>query len=150
MKISNLISPELIFFDIDYQDRQKTVKSIVNNLCNVEKSLNNSTTVESILKREELCSTALDNYIAIPHAKISGISKTYASMTICKEGTDFGSVDELKTKIFVLILHPENTDNNHLEILRSVANIFAKKSIVDEILSLEDKNLIYQIIQTHE
>ena len=71
-------------------------------------------------------------------------------MGICKEGVDFGSIDELKTKILILILHPENTDNHHLDILRSVATIFAKKNVVSEILSLNDKNLIYQIIQTNE
>ena len=108
------------------------------------------TLLDLIQKREKLCSTALDNYVAIPHTKIPGISRTRACLGICQEGVDFGSIDELKTKILILILHPENTDNHHLDILRSVATIFAKKNVVSEILSLNDKNLIYQIIQTNE
>ena len=150
MKLSNLVNSELIFLDIDHQNKDSAIESIIDKLCETDKTLNNSTIVDLIQKREKLCSTALDNYVAIPHTKIPGISRTRACLGICQEGVDFGSIDELKTKILILILHPENTDNHHLDILRSVATIFAKKNVVSEILSLNDKNLIYQIIQTNE
>ena len=150
MKLSALINPELIFPDLTENNKEALLFSLIENLCLADSSLKSSTINQLILKREELCSTALDNYVAVPHARIPGISKTYACIGICEKGVDFGSIDELKTKIFILILHPENAGNFHLEILRSVANIFGQRSVVEEILNRKNKDQIFQIIKSNE
>ena len=150
MKLSDLINPDLIFLNLNKNNKEALLLSLISNLCLTNSSLKNSTISQLILDREKLCSTALDNCVAIPHARIPGISKNYACIGICAEGIDFGSIDELKTKIFILIVQPEGTGNFHLEILKSVANIFRKKNLVDEILSNGNKHEIYQLIKSNE
>ena len=150
MKLSTLINPELIFPNLIENNKKALLSSLIDNLCLTDSSLKSSTINQLVLKREELCSTALDNYVAVPHARIPGISKTYACIGICQKGVDFGSIDELKTKIFILILHPENAGNFHLEILRSVATIFGQKDIMEEVLSKNNKDQIFQIIKSNE
>ena len=85
MKLSNLLNSELIFLDIDHQNKDSAIESIIDKLCETDKTLNNSTIVDLIQKREKLCSTALDNYVAIPHTKIPGISRTRA----CQSNSTF-------------------------------------------------------------
>ena len=150
MKLSTLINPELIFPNLIENNKKALLSYLIDNLCLTDSSLKSSTINQLILKREELCSTALDNYVAVPHARIPGISKTYACIGICQKGVDFGSIYELKTKIFILILHHENAGNFHLEILRSVATIFGQKDIVEEVLSKNNKDQIFQIIKSNE
>jgi PTS system nitrogen regulatory IIA component len=150
MKLSDLINPDLIFLDLNTSNKEALLSSLINNLCLTDNSLKNSTISQLILNREKLCSTALDNYVAIPHARVPGIPKTYACIGICEEGIDFGSIDEFKTKIFVLILQPEHTGNFHLEILKSVANMFRKKNLVNAMLNNRNKHEIYQLIKSNE
>ena len=82
MKLSNLITPGLIFSNLVSNDKDSCLMEITKNLCLAENSLNFELISSLIKKRENLCSTALDNHIAIPHAKVPGINKIYASLSI--------------------------------------------------------------------
>jgi PTS system nitrogen regulatory IIA component len=115
-----------------------------------ENVLNFELTSALIKKREDLCSTALDNHIAIPHAKVPGINKIYASLSIHKEGIMFESIDNKDTNIFILLLHPENNGNEHLKVLRNIANLFSKKKVISEILEETESFEIYNIIKKYE
>ena len=93
MKLSELMDQELIFFNLPSLEKADFLKKLISLIVERKSHLNESIVSELILKREELCSTALDNYIAIPHAKIPGIDKTYLSLGICDSGIAFG-IDE--------------------------------------------------------
>ena len=73
MKLSELMDQELIFFNLPSLEKADFLKKLISLIVERKSHLNESIVSELILKREELCSTALDNYIAIPHAKIPGI-----------------------------------------------------------------------------
>ena len=150
MKLSELIDQELIFFNLPSLEKVDFLKKLISLIVEKKSHLNESIVSELIIKREELCSTALDNYIAIPHAKIPGIDKTYLSLGICDSGIAFESIDSLNTKIFIMILHPEETGNHHLEILKLVSNLFIKKDIVAEFLSIKDSEEIIKYIKDNE
>ena len=104
MKLSELLDSQLIFTELESLEKERFLREIISRISDVQSSIKESTVIDLILKREKLCSTALDNFIAIPHAKIPGIDKTYISLCISNNGIDFGSIDGLKTKILILIL----------------------------------------------
>ena len=150
MKLSELMDQELIFFNLPSLEKVDFLKKLISLIVERKSHLNESIVSELILKREELCSTALDNHIAIPHAKIPGIDKTYLSLGICEGGIAFESIDGLNTKIFIMILHPEETGNHHLEILKLVSNLFIKKDIIAEFLAIKDSKDIIKYIKNNE
>ena len=150
MKLSELMDQELIFFNLPSLEKVDFLKKLISLIVERKSHLNESIVSELILKREELCSTALDNHIAIPHAKIPGIDKTYLSLGICDSGIAFESIDGLNTKIFIIILHPEETGNHHLEILKLVSNLFIKKDIIAEFLVIKDSKDIIKYIKNNE
>lgn len=150
MKLNEILSPNLIFLKAETSDKTSFIKNLVSLVSNNEKGLNESIIKDLIIKREALCSTALDNHIAIPHAKIPGIDKTYISLATCLDGVEFGSIDGKKTKIFILILHPEEVGNRHLEILKSVSNIFTKEHIINEVLNIDNSEDMINFIKKNE
>ena len=62
----------------------------------------------------------------------------------------FGSIDNKDTNIFVLLLHPENNGNEHLDVLRNIANLFSKKEVISEIFEETKPFEIYNIIKNYE
>jgi len=150
MKLSELLDEELIFINLPPIEKNIFLQNLISISAERKEILNKAMITELIIKREELCSTALDNHIAIPHAKIPGINKTYLSLGVCNQGIDFGSIDGLKTKIFIMILHPEETGNQHLEILKSVSNLLIKNNIVNELLSLNSPKEIIDYVKENE
>ena len=150
MQLNTLLNSKLIFLGVDSLRKKEFLENFISMVTDQEKTLNHSIIKDLILKREDLCSTALDNHVAIPHAKIPGIDKTYISLITCPKGLDFGSIDGKKTKILILILHPEEIGNKHLEILKSVSNIFTKENIIDEILNVHNSQELINFIKKNE
>jgi mannitol/fructose-specific phosphotransferase system IIA component (Ntr-type) len=150
MKLSELLDSQLIFTELESLEKERFLREIISRISDVQSSIKESTVIDLILKREKLCSTALDNFIAIPHAKIPGINKTYISLCISNNGIDFGSIDGLKTKILILILHPEEIGNRHLEILKSVSSLFIKKNVINQMLNIKNPEDIINFIKANE
>jgi len=150
MKLSNLLTSKMIFNNLKSTKKEDFIKSLIDKVCLVDTSLKKPILNELISKREELCSTALDNHIAVPHARIPGLDKSSAWIGVCSDGVDFGSIDELKTKVFILILQNDEDGNHHLEILKSIAKLFSKKIIVDKIANQENPQKILEIIKENE
>ena len=71
-------------------------------------------------------------------------------MCISNNGIDFGSIDGLKTKILVLILHPEEIGNRHLEILKSVSSLFTKKNVINQMLHIKNPEDMINFIKANE
>lgn len=150
MKLSNILTSKMIFNNLKSTKKEDFIKSLIDKVCLVDTSLKKPILNELISKREELCSTALDNHIAVPHARIPGLDKSSAWIGVCSDGVDFGSIDELKTKVFILILQNDQDGNHHLEILKSIAKLFSKKIIVDKIANQENPQKILEIIKENE
>jgi mannitol/fructose-specific phosphotransferase system IIA component (Ntr-type) len=140
----------MIFNNLKSTKKEDFIKSLIDKVCLVDTSLKKPVLNELISKREELCSTALDNHIAVPHARIPGLDKSSAWLGVCSDGVDFGSIDQLKTKVFILILQNDQDGNHHLEILKSIAKLFSKKIIVDKIANQENPQKILEIIKENE
>ncbi|MBE2990367.1 PTS sugar transporter subunit IIA, partial [Sneathia sp. DSM 16630] len=73
--------------------------------------------LNDLYERENLSSTGMQDGIAIPHAKSSGVKKVSMVVAIDKDGKDFASLDEKKSKVFFLVVAPESTKREHLDIL---------------------------------
>mgnify|MGYP004000574887 FL=1 len=150
MKLNELLDSQLIFTELESLEKEEFLTKFISKISEVRSSIKKTIVTDLILKREKLCSTALDNFIAIPHAKVPGIDKTYISLGISNNGIDFGSIDGLKTKILILILHPEETGNSHLEILKSVSNLYTKENLINQILGMKDPGDIINFIKANE
>ena len=150
MKLSDILTPGLIFNNIKSNQKSLCLNEIIKNICSFDKSLNYELTQKLVFEREQLCSTALDNYIAIPHAKIPGLTKSYCTLAICKNGINFGSVDGQKTKIIIMLLHPESDTKNHLLVLKNIANLFSIKELISKVIDSNDSFDIFNIIKNYE
>tara|TARA_Y100000768_G_scaffold260831_1_gene198640 strand:- start:136 stop:588 length:453 start_codon:yes stop_codon:yes gene_type:complete len=150
MNLSEILTPGLIFTKMKSNKKDLCIKEIVQNLCLSDNDLNFNLVHESIIKRENLCSTALDNHIAIPHAKITGLNKTYCCLAINKNGIQFGSIDGKDTKIIILLLHPDSDIKKHLLILRNIATLFSSKEITERIINTSDNFEVFNIIKNNE
>tara|TARA_Y100001970_G_scaffold290973_1_gene426488 strand:+ start:11310 stop:11765 length:456 start_codon:yes stop_codon:yes gene_type:complete len=150
MELSSLLNSNQIFLQLKSAEKEQFLENFISMLSTQEKTLNQSIIKDLIIKRENLCSTALDNHVAIPHAKIPGIDKTYISLATCPEGIEFGSIDGKKTKILILILHPEEIGNRHLEILKSVSVLFTKENVINEILNFDNSQNLIEYIKHNE
>ncbi|MBO8436003.1 MAG: PTS sugar transporter subunit IIA [Spirochaetes bacterium] len=99
--------------------------------------------LSSIMERESLGSTAMENGIAIPHAKISGLKNPAVMIGVSRIGIDFGG--KQPSSIFFLVLAPSENPAEHIQILSSIAKVCSSDLFVRMLRSSKTKDDVYQL-----
>lgn len=102
--------------------------AIIRKLCHIlfEKGLisNFEETIKSVLAREEVMSTGLENGIAIPHARVNTVQDLVGVVAIVHDGVkDYNTIDNSTVKIVILTLSPEDANTPHLRMISHVGKV---------------------------
>ncbi len=95
------------------------------------------------MDRERLLSTGFGLGLAIPHAKLNIIDDSIVGLAIHRDGVPFDSLDEQPVHILVMILGPDQKQDEYLKVLSRVTAFL--KDQREKILALEDNEEIYKL-----
>ncbi|MCK4541742.1 MAG: PTS sugar transporter subunit IIA [Spirochaetales bacterium] len=104
---------------------------------------------EKIAKRESQGSTGFGNEIAIPHARIKGLSKFVVYVAVCRKGVDFDAMDKKKVKLFFVIIGPDEAVNEHLMILASISRTIRGANVKNELLKAVSDTALFETFLRH-
>lgn len=95
----------------------------------------------AVLAREETMSTAIGAGIAVPHARLAGLSQPVIAVGLAPAGIDFDAPDGELTRLVFLILTPDHDEGAQLTIIADIARLAKQKDFVATMLgthSFED------------
>lgn len=101
---------------------------------------------QKVMEREEQSPTGIANYLAIPHAKLK-INTPYVLAAKTKEGINFGAFDGVDSRIIILLLTPQKNNELQLQLLAETVKKFSSKEKVEELLSVNDKNIFIEMLK---
>jgi PTS system nitrogen regulatory IIA component len=81
--------------------------------------------------------------VAIPHAKIPGLSSLVAAFGRSKKGVPFDAIDGQPVRLVFVLLVPENSAGTHLKALARIARLLKSAGFRDRLLNLPDGPAIY-------
>lgn len=114
-------------------DSAPSKKRIIENLSQLLARNTKTTTADTIFQalfeRERLGSTGLGKGVAIPHARIPGISRTIAAMMTLASPVSYDSTDNKSVDIVFGLLVPEDENEQHLEQLAQLVTLFRDQQI---------------------
>jgi nitrogen PTS system EIIA component len=92
-----------------------------------------SATYESTLERERLGGTGVGDGVAIPHARLRGLTAPAAVLAVLDPPIDFDAPDGRPADIIVLLLSPEEAGADHLKALARLSRLLRRPDIRDGI-----------------
>jgi PTS system nitrogen regulatory IIA component len=104
-------------------DAQRTCKEIAL-LAARRHQLDDELIFRALWRREQIGSTGIGHGIAIPHARIPGITTPILLFARTKLPVPFGALDHQPVSSFFMILVPEHANEEHLRILAAVSEMF--------------------------
>ena len=137
VKISDLLERNTVFPSLKSTDKPGVIKELAGALTKEHPGINNQRLFEALSEREKLCSTALDSGVAIPHAKLSGISEIILGFGRSEKGVDFDSLDRKPTHMFILVVSPESASKQHIELLARISMIFKRTEFRSRLMKAE-------------
>ncbi len=137
MNICRLLKESHIFFDLKPGDKKQVLEDFVSAIKRRGLIIDDKLILDELLKRESLGSTGLEMGIAIPHALIDKIKKTFLALAVIREGIDFGASDGKPTYVLMLLLGNKNNPGMQLKILAHVCRLVKETDVVEKLKRIE-------------
>ena len=149
MRIIDLLSTDRIALGAQVSDKEQAIDKLVELQMAGGCIADREAYRKAILAREEMSSTAIEQGIAVPHAKSDAVSApSLAAMTLT-QGVDYGAMDGQPSDLFFMIAAPLNGDL-HLEILSRLMVLLMDGEFVKALRSAADAQQVMAVIDRFE
>ncbi|MCZ7557278.1 MAG: cation:proton antiporter [Bacteroidia bacterium] len=102
------------------------------------------------LEREKTMSTGIGRRVAIPHARVDGISSPFVALGFSHHGIDFNAPDGDAARVVLLILTPKDDFKVQLQLLADVGKLFRSDRVVDRVLQTKSFVELLALIKSEE
>jgi PTS system nitrogen regulatory IIA component len=124
MKLSEILSPDCIRLDADVTSKKRVLELASQLLASIDESLSPRGVFDCLIAREKLGSTGLGHGVAIPHGRLPGLDRTIGVFLRTQKGVDFDAPDKEPVDLVFALLVPEESTEEHLQVLASIASYF--------------------------
>ena len=145
---ASLLTLNRIAIDVDITSKKRILEALSEIFSPDEKQQNSI--FEKLLERERLGSTGLGHGIALPHARVEGLTLPMAAFFRLRESVDFDSPDGDKVNMVLALLVPQEATEEHLQLLASIASLFNQDSIRKELNEASSNEELHQLLTESE
>ncbi|WP_078555414.1 PTS sugar transporter subunit IIA [Bacillus alkalicellulosilyticus] len=136
-----ILTKQNIILNASFKDKEEAIRSTGEIL--VDKGYVEPTYIDKMLEREELTSTYMGNYVAIPHgtedSKKSVITSGLSIIQV-PNGVEFGQDNIVKVLIGIA-----GKDGEHLDILSQIAIVCSEEENIQKIVDAKSEDEILEL-----
>jgi PTS system nitrogen regulatory IIA component len=129
MNITELLIPERVTCCHDVGSKKRLLEYISELLANSSLKLSQNDIFNALLSREKLGSTGLGKGVAIPHGRMASLEKPVCAFVKLDTPIDFDASDGQPVDLIFTLLVPEDSTEEHLQVLSTIAEIFSNTGI---------------------
>ncbi|MAR78554.1 MAG: PTS fructose transporter subunit IIA [Gammaproteobacteria bacterium] len=149
MDIKKYLLEDSIMVDVETSSKKNVLELISQKLSKITTS-NEDEIFEKLYEREKLGTTAFGKGIAIPHARIDGITKAYVLIFKLKKPIDFDSNDGEKVDLLFSLLVPNEKNDLHIELLSEIASMLDNKIFREKMRQAKNESEIESLIHNYQ
>ena len=150
MKILDILAPQAIVPEMRARAKAEALQELATLLATLHPEIDGARLVQVLLDREALGSTAIGEGIAIPHGKLPGVTNVVAAFGRSPSGLDFDSLDGTPTRLFFLLVAPEDSAGIHLKALARVSRLLKDKSFRDRLAAGGTWEQLFAVIKEED
>jgi PTS system nitrogen regulatory IIA component len=150
MKILDILDPAAIIPEMRATTKPEALHELARVLTSLHPSIDEQRLVQVLLEREELGSTAIGEGIAIPHGKLPGMSSVAAAFGRSSRGIDFESLDGSPTRLFFLLVAPEDSAGIHLKALARISRLLKDREFRERLFAAASREALFDVIREED
>jgi PTS system nitrogen regulatory IIA component len=149
MQISNILKPEAVRVIGGVSSKKRLFQEIAE-IGQLAYHLAAQPTVEALLDRESLGPTGVGHGVALPHARLNGLSEVCGVFVTLEKPMDFASVDRQPVDIAFALFAPEDAGVEHLKALALVSRTLREQSFCTKLRANNDPATLYTILTENQ
>ena len=134
MRVVDILTEELVVPQLRSTTKAEVLRELAEHLAAHYPQIQVERLVTVLLDRERLGTTAIGEGIAIPHGKLPGLKGVVAVFGRSLPGIDCHSLDGTPTRLFFLLVAPEESAGIHLKALARVSRLLKDKAFRERLL----------------
>lgn len=136
-QIASLLPLDNVVANLDASSKKRVFEQ-VGILFENHQGVARSTVYDALFAREKLGSTGLGQGIAIPHGRIKGLKTPVGAFIRLQTAVQFDAPDGKPVSLIFVLLVPEAANEQHLQLLSELAQMFSDKGFRDRLGSAAD------------
>ena len=126
----NFLQPNNVLCGLTDTDGKVVLGKLISLLKRHFPALDEEFTGKEIANREALFPTMIAPGLALPHARIPGLTEPLTAIACIPKGCDFGASS--KAKVMILLLTPVDNPNLHIQLLSALAQAFKDEAVTEK------------------
>lgn len=143
-RIANLLSPDNVVAALDASSKKRVFED-AGILFENHQGIARSVVYEALFTREKLGSTGLGQGVAIPHGRIKGLKKPLGAFFRLEVPVQFEAPDGKPVNHIFVLLVPEAANEQHLQLLSELAQMFSDRSFREQLASAPDTTTLHSL-----
>ena len=144
MNVIFKLLPEAVWIDSP-ADKPAILAALATRFAKVY-ALDREEVLEGLEEREALGSTGFGRGVALPHARIEGLSRPVAALLKLTRPADFGAADRMPVDIVIGLLSPINAGATHLHALAALSRLVRDEDIHRGLSEATDTETLYALL----
>ena len=150
MKLLEYLDPGLIELHLPGTSKEQVLSNLVGLLADRGKIQRRDALLESLMEREGLGSTGIGHGVAIPHGRCRDLARPAIAFARSEREVDFDSIDGQPTRIFFLLVAPENGSNEHLHLLAKIARLMRDSATREQLLAMDSSQQVLDLFSERD
>jgi len=146
MELTDLLTPEWVVADLRATSKKQVLQELARHAAAIT-DLSERAIFDVLLERERLGTTGVGNGIAIPHGKLSGLTRLYGVFARMEKPVDFDAVDDDPVDLIFLLLAPEGAGADHLKALARVSRLLRDGMVCQKLRGCDTAEALYAILK---
>ncbi len=145
MEINGILTPNAVRFVSSISSKKRLFQEI-GDLAAAVYNLPASDTFSALQDRESLGPTGVGRGVALPHARLPGLTDVKAVFLRVEKPVDFDSADRQPVDLFFALFAPQAAGVEHLKALALVSRTMREDSICAKLRANEDPAVLFAIL----
>lgn len=150
MKLLEILPETLVIPSLQGADKDAVLRELAGHMAAAHPQIDAGQLTAVLWERERLGSTAIGDGIAIPHGKLAALPSVLAAFGRHRAGVDFQSLDGNPTRIFFLLVAPEDSVGQHLKALARVSRLLKDPAFRERLLTAANREALYRAIREED
>ena len=150
MRIADILTEEMVIPELHAGGKREALDEMTAALAAAHPEIDKEQLREMLEEREKLGSTGIGGGIAIPHGKLPGLTHVLAVFGRSPSGINFDAVDGAPTRLFFLLVAPEDSSGIHLKALARISRLLKEQDVREQLLACDDRSGLLRIIRDAE
>lgn len=146
--LADIITPERVFLDVEGAGKRAVLAELAGRV--FAEGPRRGETLEALLERERLGSTAIGKGVAIPHAVAPGIERMIGVFARLRPACAFDALDDRPVDLVFMLLAPDTCGSTHLKALAKIARCLHDCEFAQKLRKSNDLDRVHGLLTARQ